>query len=318
MDFNACEVALHRIDREDHSFRITTQRDKSSLLESMATIGLLVPPALWSQPSGLTIVSGFRRIQACQRLGIQRIAARLVPADTQPLACVRMAVIENATQRPLNLVETARAVQLAKNWISDPSELTAELTALGLPTSRAIVDKLERLNRLNHDLQAAVVDGAVSLAVALETGLMPPSDQKAIWQLFSALPMSVSKQKEVLSLARDIAGRDYQTVGDVLQSDAIQAIRCSDEYDRNQKTAAIRRHLKLVRYPNLSQVEAQYQAALTALNLDPHMRINPPPGFEGDLFTLSLRFRNRRDLEAAYRNLGLALENPAFDSLFAH
>ncbi len=318
MDFNVCEVALHRIDQEDHSFRITTQRDKSSLLESMATIGLLVPPVLWSQPSGLTIVSGFRRIQACQRLGIQRLAARLVPADTQPLACVRMAVIENTTQRPLNLVETARAVQLVKKWIPDHSELTAELTALELPTSRALVDKLERLNRLNRDLQAAVVDGEVSLAVALETGLMSPSDQKVIWKIFSALPMSVSKQKEVVSLARDIAGRDHQTVGDVLQSDAIQTIQHSDQFDRNQKTAAIRRHLRMVRYPNLSQAELQYQAALAALKLDSHMRIDPPPGFEGNLFTLSLRFRNRRDLEAAYRNLGAALENPAIDSLFPH
>lgn len=318
MDYSVSEVALHRINQEDHSFRITTQRDKSSLSESMAKIGMLVPPAIWSQPSGLTIVSGFRRIQTCQRLGIQRIAVRLVAVGTQALACMQMAVIENTTQRPLNLVETARAVRLVKNYVSDPSELTDELTALGLPTSRAILDKLERLTRLNSDLQSAVVDGVVSLGVALETGLMASPDQMVIGKLFSTLPMSVSKQKEVLSLARDIAGRDHQTIGDVLQSDAIQAIMHNDQYDRNQKTASIRRHLRKVRYPNLSQAESKYQAALASLKLDPHMRIDPPPGFEGDLFSLSLRFKNRRDLEAAYRNLGAALENPAIASLFPH
>lgn len=318
MVYNVSEVALRRLNPEDHSFRITTQRDKSSLRESIAKIGVLVPPAIWSQSSGFTIVSGFRRIQTCRRLGIERIAVRLIPEDTQPLTCMRMAVTENTTQRPLNLIETARAVRLVQDNITDLGDLTAELTALGLPASRAIRDKLERLHRLNTDLQAAVVDGVVSLAVALETGLMPPSDQKAIWKLFSALPMSVSKQKEVLALARDIAGRDHQTVNDVFQSEAIQAIMHSDEYDRNQKTASIRRHLRMIRYPNLSEAESQYQTALASLKLDPHMRIDPPPGFEGDVFTLSLRFKRRRDLEAALRNLGAALENPAIDSLFPY
>ena len=316
MVYNVSEVDLRLINQEDYSFRITTQRDKSSLRESIASIGLLVPPAIWSQPSGLTIVSGFRRIQTCQRVGIQRIAVRLIPGDTQPLTCMRMAVTENTTQRPLNLIETARAVQLVQANNIDRANLSAELTALGLPTSRAIHDKLERLNRLNADLQAAVVDGVISLAVALETGLRPPSDQKAIWELFSALPMSVSKQKEVLALAKDIAGRDHQTVKDVFKSDAIQAIVHSDEFDRNQKTASVRRHLRTVRYPNLSEAESRYQTALASLKLDPHMRIDPPPGFEGDIFTLTLRFRRRGDLETAYRNLGAALENPAIDSLF--
>ncbi|MGD8268215.1 MAG: ParB N-terminal domain-containing protein [Desulfobacterales bacterium] len=319
MVYKVSEVDLRRLNQEDHSFRITTQRDKSSLRESIANLGVLVPPAVWLQPpSGFKIVSGFRRIQTCQRLGIQRIALRLIPEDTQPLTCVRMAVAENTTQRPLNLIETARAVRLVQDNIPDLNDLAAELTGLGLPSSRAILDKLERLQRLNADLQAAIVDGVVCLAVALETGLMPPSDQKAIWKLFTALPMSVSKQKEVLTLARDIAGRDHQTVNDVFQSDAIQAIMRSDEYDQNQKTASIRRHLRMVRYPKLSEAVSQYQTALASLKLDPHMRIDPPPGFEGDIFTLSLRFKRRRDLERAYRNLGAALENPAIESLFPH
>ena len=318
MDYSVSEVALHQIDQDNRSFRITTQRDKSSLDESIAQMGLLVPPALWPRSSGLTIVSGFRRILACQRLGIQRLTVRLVSADLEPLACMRMAVIENASQRPLNLIETARAVRLAQHHIPDPHAVAKELAALGLPTSHALLKKLKRLGRLGDDLQTAVLEGVISLAVALETGEMARADQQVVWRFFSAFPMSVSKQKEILAAAQDIAGRDHQTIGEVFQSEAILAIMRNDQYDRNQKTAAIRRHLRMIRYPNLSRAEAQYQAALRSLKLGPEMRIEPPPGFEGDVFKLSLRFKSRRDLAEANRNLSEALANPAIDFLFPH
>ena len=318
MDYNVSEVALHQIDQENLFFRITTQRDKLSLDESITRMGLLVPPALWPRASGLTIVSGFRRILACQRVGIKRLTVRLVSADLEPLACMRMAVIENASQRPLNLIETARAVRLAQNHISDPHAFAKELFALGLPTSHAFLDKLIRLSRLSDDLQTAVLEGVISLAVALETGEMARPDQQAVCKIFSGFPMSVSKQKEILAAAQDIAGRDQQTIGEVFQSEAIQAILRNDQYDRNQKTAALRRHLKMIRYPNLSRAEAQYHAALRSLKLGPEMCIEPPPGFEGDVFKLSLRFKSRRDLEEANRNLGEALSNPAIDFLFPH
>ena len=318
MDYNVSEVALHQIDQENISFRITTQHDKASLDKSLERLGLLVPPALWPQASGLTIVSGFRRILACQRLGMQRLTVRLLSGDLEPLVCMRMAVVENASQRPLNLIETARAVHLVRNHVSDPRTRAKELTALGLPASHAILDKLKRLVRLNNDLQTAVLDGVLSLPTALATGKMPPPDQKAVWNFFSSFPMSVSKQKEILSTAQDIAGRDHLTIAEVFQSEAMQAIMHDDQYDRNQKTAAIRRHLKMIRYPNLSHAEAQYQAALRSLKLGPDMRIEPPPAFEGDIFQLCLRFKTRRDLEVANRNLGAALANPAIDALFPH
>lgn len=246
------------------------------------------------------------------------MTVRLVSADLEPLACMRRAVIENASQRPLNLIETARAVRLAQKHISDPHAFAEELAALGLPTSHALLDKLMRLSRLSDDLQTAVLEGVMSLAVALETGEMARPDQQAVRNLFSGFPMSVSKQKEIFAAAQDIAGRDHQTIGEVFQSEAIQAIMRNEQYDRNQKTAALRRHLKMVRYPNLSQAEAQYQAALRALKLGHEMRIEPPPGFEGEVFKLSLRFKSRHDLAEAHRKLGEALANPAIDFLFPH
>ncbi len=316
MEFSLAKVALDDINTNDHSFRITTTRDKPSLHESIDKVGLLVPPALQRQSSGWIIVSGFRRIQACQQAGHKTVAARRIADDLPPLDCFRLAVIENISQRPLNLIETARVIGKLRRLCTSAQAFTDELVRLGLPASRAMIDKFDRLMDLGEDLQIAVLNGVIGLNVALTIGAMPRDDQNAAHELFTRIPMSVSKQREVLALAHDIAGRDRNSVGEVVQSARIREILNDAEMDRNTKAAAIRRHLKKIRYPSLSQAETRFQEALSRLKLGPHMRIDPPEGFEGLTYILTLRFKNRRDLDRAYQKLGAALENPAIGSLF--
>jgi ParB/RepB/Spo0J family partition protein len=316
MAYKVSKVPLDDINLEDHAFRITTTQDKASLLESIQQFGLLQPPAVWRNATGLIVVSGFRRIRACQELGLQAIPARLVANDLRPLDCLRMALAENITQRSLNLVEMARAVQRIRLYCPAGHKATDELALLGLPTSKAMINKLDRLGCLPSDLQAAVVDGTIGLNTALEVGSLERQDQLAVQALFTLLPLSVSKQKEILGMALDIAGRDEKTIADVLHADAVCAIIDDDLIDRNQKIKKIRRHLKKTRYPHLTAFEVQYHETVNALKLGPHMRIDPPAHFEGTFFTLSLRFASRHDLESAHRTIGTLLQNSAIDSIF--
>lgn len=316
MDYELAQVELQDIIQDDHAFRISTTRDKSSLHGSINTIGLLIPPALRRDTSGLTIVSGFRRIHACQEVGIQILSVRLLPDDLKPLDCLRLAVTENISQRPLNLIETTRAIQHLKKLCPHDQAFSNELAMLGLPASRGIIDKLDRLGHLSFELQTAVTDGVIGLDMALSIGKLPPPEQFPFLAIFTQIRMSVSKQRDILTMVKDIAGRDRKTVCEVLQSHAIRAIVDDNDLDRNMKTAAIRLYLKQVRYPNLAKAEANYQAAVRSLKLGSHIRIDPPVGFEGTTYTLSLRFRNHNDLNAAHQKLGAALENPATESLF--
>ena len=316
MDFSLAKVALDDINLKNHSFRITTTRDKPSLHESIGNVGLLVPPALQRQASGWIIVSGFRRIKACRQAGHKTVTARRIPDDLPLLDCFRLAAIENISQRPLNLIETARVIRQLRRLCQSTQTFIDELVRLGLPASRAMIAKFDRLMGLGKDLQDAVLDGVIGLNVALSIGAMPIDDQNAAHELLTRIPMSVSKQREVLALALDIAGRDRKTLAEVVQSARIREILDDAEMDRNTKAATIRRHFKKTRYPHLSHAEARFHEALSRLKLGPQMRIDPPAGFEGLTYTLTLRFKSRRDLDQAYQKLGAAIKNPAISSLF--
>ena len=59
-------VKLSEIDHADDTYRITTQTDVSDLKQSFKRVGLLNPPFLIENNSSYTVVSGFRRIEACR------------------------------------------------------------------------------------------------------------------------------------------------------------------------------------------------------------------------------------------------------------
>ena len=316
MEFSFAAVSLEAINPTDHAFRISTTRDKPSIDESIRTDGLLVPPALYRQGADWIVISGFRRINACMQAGHRMVSARLLADHLSPLECLRLAIIENSSQRKLNLVESARVVRRLKRLCLTDQDLTSELARLGLPSTRKMIARLERINQLPGPLQAGVVDGVLSPDVALAIGALPVADQNVVHDLFSKIPMSVGKQRDILHLAQDIAGRDHQTVATVLHANSIRAIVDDRDRDRNMKSAEIRRHLRQVRYPNLSRAEMRFRTAIGKLKLGPHMRIDPPEGFEGQTYMLSLRFRTIEDLNLAHGKLGHAIKHPAITELF--
>jgi ParB-like chromosome segregation protein Spo0J len=317
MIYKFTTVPLTHINLDDQSYRITTTRDKTDIAPSVQRYGLLEPPALRWEAGALIIVSGFRRIRTSGSLGQREITARLLTSELRPIDCARIAVTENAAQRPLNLIETARAVRMVSRYCQPTKQQADELALLGLPSSRRMIARLERLLRLADSLQAAVVEGWIAIHTALEIGEMSSRDQKAALEFMSTLRMSVSKQKEVLSLTRDIAGRDGLGIGEVLQAPDIRRIIDDDAIESNQKTALVRKMLKAIRFPNLSQAQAQYDEALRMLRFGPQIRLEPSPAFEGETHTMHIRFRNRQELEAAYLSLGRALRQPAIDALFS-
>ncbi len=316
MEYRFGTVSLAAINSTDPTFKISTTRDKPPISESILAEGLLVPPALKRQGADWIVVSGFRRIDACMQAGHRTVAARLLAEQMLPLECLRLSIIENSSQRTLNLVESARAMQRLKRLCETDQDLTSEMARVGLPATRKSVARLERISQLGEALQDAIVDGSIGPDIALTISAMPAEDQNVVRGIFTRIPMSTGKQKDILNMAQDIAGRDRKSLAAVLQSDPIRAIGEDRERDRNLKSAAIRRHLRQVRYPHLFRAETRCRKAIDKLKLGSHMRIDHPEGFEGQTYILSLRFKNIDDLNHAHRKLGQAIKHPAIKELF--
>jgi ParB family transcriptional regulator, chromosome partitioning protein len=291
------DVLLERIHLEDKTFQVTTEADIGTLAASISRLGVMHPPVLLAVDSDYSVVCGFRRIAACKFLGLSSICARLLSPGTNKQTCVQLAIAENSMQRPLNLIETSRALALLSGVYPEPDDLRKAAGGLGLPDNFSAIQKLRQLSGLEPEIQQGVLSDALSMAMALELGQMEPSSGIGLSALFGYLKLGLNKQREVLTMIQEIAFREHLTVNDVLNAPELQQIMLHEKWDRSQKATHLRQYLRRRRYPSITSVENDFETRVRDLGLGSGIALIPPRDFEGTTFSFHLNFNDIDQLQ---------------------
>jgi len=308
-------IPLSRINSEDLTYRITTESAVDGLVSSIKAVGLISPPLLVKKNSEFTIVCGFRRIAACRSLGWADIEAGILPPDIGPLDCAKLAITDNALQRPLNPIEISRSFSMLSAFFSDRSELAKAASALGLPENLSVIRKTERLSLLSEFLQKGILSDTLSPIMALELNKLEPDVCAAFSELFETLKPSLNKQREMLTRIREIAVREDMSVMDVFQENGFQEILNNRETDRNQKLRKLRFYLKRRRFPAITRAEQAYETRVKELRLGNGVQLIHPPDFEGTVYTLNLSFRNLAELKERSATLERIIQDPTLKKI---
>ena len=309
MDCDLQSVALERIDTTDRTFQITTPSDKPELTPSIRSVGLLQPPILLPKEESWIVVGGFRRITACAALHIPRIPAWLLGADCSMAACVRIAIADNAGQRPLNVVEQARALSLICSAV-DETEAPKIAEATGMAVSQKAMARILPLAAMARPLQEGVLSGKVALPVALRIHAMRGEDARELTAFFLTITAGLNVQRELIERIVDVSKRDRVSIAELIRQDAVEAIVNTADTPMPQKVQQLRRYFKEKRYPELSHRENRYQALIKSLQLHPRLHLQPPPFFEGKTYQLSLSIESREQLKTLQADLDRLIEHP--------
>jgi ParB family chromosome partitioning protein len=308
-------VPLARINLLKDDFRITTCEDVEDLLCSIEHIGLISPPLLIKQTAGYAILSGFRRVAACRKLGWSEIIARILEPEFNHLACLRLAIADNALQRPLNLIETSRALQKLSVFSDSLKELSETASSCGLPTNQLIINKIKNLCLLPPPIQNSILNDTISLTMANELAMHDPDIAVDFTRIFEQLKLSLNKQKEIITLIGEIAKREDISIRQVLAFDTFQQILTDEELDRGQKGRKIRSFLRQRRFPRIVKVEQNYYTHLKKLKLNPDIKLIPPKEFEGTTYTLNLNFSSLAHLKILQSTLDKIIQHPSFEKI---
>ncbi len=309
-------IRLSLVDTGDETFRVSDPAGASLLAESIRAVGLLNPVVLQENgKGGYRIVSGFRRIAALRSLGWDEIPSRVATAEADFDGLAFLAVSENAASRPLSIMEESRAVALlgpGRPW-EERTKLAEK--ALRLAANPRHLERLESLSRLPAFIREAISSEAVAFAMALTLGRLPEDDARVLAELFSILKLSLSKQRELLDISTDISKRDEVALREVLAGPAIAAILEESGGDRGLAARRVREHLKRRRFPHLSAAEENFSRNAAELRLPQGAAWEPPPFFEGEQHTLSIRVKSRAELAARKDLVASLLENPALSRI---
>ncbi len=308
-------VPLSRIDTNDDTYHITSRTDIDDLVASIPRDGLLNPPFVVKKGGGFVVVSGFRRIKAGVKLGIEEINVRILKLNRSPLDNLRLAIADNAYQRPLDLIETSRSLHKLAALLKPGQNLFETAASLGLPSNPAAIQKIQDLCLLPDLIQSAIITDTISLSMAMDLKKLAPDGAVAFVRLFNEFKLSLNKQREIMSLVKEIARRDGTSEQKVLNGQQLQGIVRSQDLDRNQKANKLRAHLRQRRYPRLVKAEAEFENQRKRLNLGKDIKLIPPKDFEGLTYALNISFSSLDDLRASYTRLGRIIKHPSLKKI---
>lgn len=281
----------------------------------MSCVGLINPPILLPRDGEYIIVSGFRRVLAAGQLGWTDLPARVLDSDISHLACTQLAIADNASQRPLNPVESSRAMHLLISSINDRKELIRISNALGLPMNESLIEKIVPVCHLPQEIQEGILSNDISLSVALMLAAFDADTAKMFAILFNRLKISLNKQREMIVLMQEISLREDRSILSVLKDEAIQSALNDSDLDRVRITDLIRTYLKQKRFPAITRAKTAYDSLLKSLQLGHMAKLIPPPDFEGTHYTLNLSFTNPDDLQKHIKTIDRLLSRPDFRNL---
>jgi len=272
-------ITLAGINLQDDTYQITTRTDVNDLLESIQYDGLITPPLLIKKNSAFIIVSGFRRIAACRKLNWNEVTARILKPEVDALDCLRLAIAENALQRSLNLIETSRCLQKLSLFITHSRHLAESASSLGLPDNPSFIEKIKSLSHLPMPIQNSILADTISLAMAKELESLKADCAIAFTRLFDQLKIGLNKQKELVTLVKEIARRDGLSTQEVMEDKHFIEIMTRQDLGRGQKSGKLRAYLRQRRYPRIAEAKKKFEIHRKNLNLGTDIKLIPPKDF---------------------------------------
>lgn len=306
-------VDLCHIDLSDTTFKITTNICSDNLIDSIRNVGLISPPTLARKSGGgYTVVCGFRRIAACDFLGWRRIDARILQVPENGLNRLLLAVADNIHTRPLNIIEQAAAVSKLGAYFDDDIALSREAGRVGLCVNPGLIKKLKKINTVPLALKEKIAADVISLTIGLALSKLESAAIKAFVQVIEDLKLTLSHQKEMIQLVKEISRIKEMPIADMIDEVIVGQITSDPELDRNQKIKKMRHTLKQMRYPEIVCFEKNYFHHLQHLQLPESVHLVPPADFEGNNYAMQLNFQDLAQFKTIVAALNLLQDHPDF------
>lgn len=318
MNFESRTVSINEIDTQDSRYQLSLHIDTHTIIESIKAVGLINPPVIVKRDDDhYSIVCGFRRVMACKALGWDEIPVCIPPRRPTDLDCLKLAILDNRSHRPLNLIEQSRAIKKLSPFFP-PQERFSKITfLLGLPENEKVFKKIESLCQLSESAKLGILENTLSLEAGVELVELEPEEQDCFAFLFRTLKFSQNKQKELITFVKEIAIRESVGIKEVINSEEIRGIIDRSDINRNQKAKEIRAYLRRRRFPSLTKAEAKFFEDLKSLRLGPHIRLVPPPYFEGTTYNITITFKDITELEQCKSEFDAMCQNPVLKRILS-
>ncbi len=304
---------LARIAAGDQRYQLApgpaTPSASPELSASIRRFGLLRPLIGHElEPGGkVVLVDGRHRLAALLELGARQAPCLLLTADTGEADVLETALEAILAHRPVSPCEQALFCKKILQHLGR-QQAAAFLPRFGLPPHPRSLDRLLELLALEENLLCGLHDGRLDGQAARQLISLAAADRLLLWGIIDRLRLSSGKQRKLVNSCRELALRRRTTVELLLATPAAQQILGGPGDNIPQLAGRLMDWLGAELRPQLTAAEQEFETFRKTLGLPRQAQLCHAPSFESDELTLSLRFADRKQLQAAWQLLGPVLD----------
>jgi len=271
------------------------------LVASVREHGILQPPLVMvNKGDTFVVLSGMKRLRALRLAGGEETPCRVVAADIEKSALLRLILEEQRWHTPLTISEKAFFLALAKRFLS-PERLNRIYPLLSVSPRSEETAKLLALTNLPPEILRAAHEGRISTATTQALTILSAEDRQAVFTRLTEIQLGDNKQKRFLQLLAEVRNLRQETLTTILQLQEIIYIFSDKRMNPPQKSQRLLDTLAALAAPESSASECQFRQWQSSLALPAGARIEHSPAFENDALRLILPFARQQALEAFWR-----------------
>lgn len=197
---------------KNHPFKVKNDEEMTELMKSIADSGVLAPAlARPKEGGGYELISGHRRLAACQALGVETMPV-IIRDLTDEEAVITM-VDSNLQREHILPSEKAFAYKMKLEAIKHQGKastqlaqkLSVELVGDAAGESKDQVRRYIRLTELIPDILQMVDDGKIALTPAVELSYLQDFEQEALFSIMDCdeVTPSLSQAQRLRRMSED-------------------------------------------------------------------------------------------------------------------
>jgi len=307
-------LPLKDIDFNDERFRISYYFTLEKLSLSIKEIGLVQPPLVSYVDKHFVLVTGWKRVLACHRLGLASIPGFLVVGDSR-LKLFLKAFYENLATREFSLLEKAEIIKRLKEFGEEERRIIKfYLPLLGLPATNYYFQIYLKFSRFEPEFKALVYEKNMSFSCLELSTAFNSLERKLLIPLLR--PIGQNKQREILEYLQEISFRDGVAAWHILKSKEIENITSNKNLSPLQKANDLRLLLRKKRYPNLYSRQQAFNSSLKKVSWPKEVAIDHSPYFEGEEMEVHFKFKDEQEFKNSLSELQKVASRAEFSRIF--
>ena len=305
------EVNLYKIDLNDKRYQILNHTDSDELENSINEIGLINPVQLLKGEKSYKVIAGWKRISALKKLKIKKAPANIFKdGELSQVALYKLIYLDNK-HRADDLLKAELIGKINSEAVIEKEELINKiLVFFDLNPSLSNLNRYLAVSVLDDEIKTSFLKGQISFEQMLMLGEVENSKERKylLQNFFKKYKFNNNECRDFLKDLLIIKKRERISINEIW--DMIN----SDIKDKQNKND-LRKEIKRICYPNLTETEKIYQEGLKGLKLTDNIKFVNHPYFEANDIEVRVKFKESKELSEALEQLETNIRKGMIDRL---